>query len=193
MCWDHYEVELKLESNFPADLNFDARMKWCFNTTPGRVLNLGAGVNLIKGADNHDLLIRPGIQVAFDLLQDPWPIPNETYAVVMAFHVLEHIPIHHTIMFLSECHRVLRHEGGLILEVPDMPKMAKEYLEGNLGMVGRMYGSYVSPGEGHVWGWDRSQLMYASRLAGFKICLTRDGTDYHSIQIPTIRLEAIKS
>lgn len=182
----------ELKSQLPAELRFDPRLLYVLDTHPGKVLNLGAGVNLIDGATNHDRHLRPGIDVAFDLIQFPWPIKDQEFHVITAFHVLEHIPIQYSLKFFQECSRILDQSGGLIIEVPDFPGMAKEYLEGNVGILGRFYGSYEFPGEGHVWGWDKSQLMYASRLGGFKICITKPGTDYHSGQIPTIRLEAVK-
>lgn len=180
------------KSDLPADLMFDKRLYYVVNSTPGEMLNLGAGVNPVDGALNHDQVIRPGIQVAFDLLKMPWPLENNRFAAVLAFHVLEHLPVSYSLDFFKECHRILRPNGGIIIETPDMPRMVEEYAKGNVGMLGRMYGDYLNYGEGHVWGWDRHQLVIVSRLAGFKVCITKDGTDYHSGQIPTVRLEAIR-
>jgi hypothetical protein len=183
---------VEIKGTYPAEFRFDPRLKWVVDTTPGRVLNLGAGINIIHGATNHDRTPRPDIQIAFDLMEFPWPIEKETFKTVGAFHVLEHIPISFCLRFFQECHRILTLDGGLIIEVPDIIGMAKQYLDGNMGIIGRMYGEYLYPGEGHVWGWDKSQLMLIARLSGFKVCITKEGSDYHSVQIPTIRLEAVR-
>ena len=183
----------RLEPRYPADCTLDARLQYAVRTGPGEVLNLGCGVNPIRGAVNHSLMKTPEAQVAFDLTQFPWPVPAETYLMVLGFHVLEHIPMPLSLRFMQECHRILVPDGSLVLEVPDIVGQARELVAGNLGMIGRMYGEYHVPGEGHLWGWEAGQLMIVSRLAGFKICVTKPGTDYHSGQIPTVRLEAVKA
>jgi SAM-dependent methyltransferase len=183
-----------LQPLLQADFTVDARLRYVAQIGDGPVLNLGSGVNPVQGAINH-VYPEPALdgQVSFDLTTFPWPLPQEAFLMVSAFHVLEHIPVHLSLRFMEECHRVLVPAGTMVLEVPDIVGQARELVNGNRGMLGWMYGQYHRPGEGHLWGWDASQLMIVSRLAGFRLCITKPGTDYHSVQIPTVRLEAVKS
>jgi SAM-dependent methyltransferase len=186
-------MTVMLRPVLPADCSLDPRLRYVAQMGEGQALNLGSGVNPILGAVNHAFTPAPEAQVVFDLTEFPWPVKDETFLLVTGFHVLEHIPVSKSLRFMEECHRVLVPAGTMVLEVPDILGQARELVNGNLGMLGWMYGQYHCPGEGHLWGWDASQLMIVSRLAGFRLCITKPGTDYHSQQIPTLRLEAVKS
>lgn len=57
-------------------------------------VNLGAGRRHIKGFDNTDLFLGPGIDYRVDLLDLPLPWGENTLDMVLAIDVLEHIPHH---------------------------------------------------------------------------------------------------
>ena len=82
------------------------------------VLNLGAGNRIIEGAVNHDRIIhRPEISVAHDLNDLPWPWGDESFDLIVARAVFEHLRI--TLLeSVSECWRILRPGGELQLKLP---------------------------------------------------------------------------
>ena len=82
------------------------------------VLNLGAGNRIIEGAVNHDRIIhRPEISVAHDLNGRPWPGGDESFDLIVARAVFEHLRI--TLLeSVSECWRILRPGGELQLKLP---------------------------------------------------------------------------
>jgi len=82
------------------------------------VLNLGAGNKLVKGAVNHDLYRhRPEIDVAHDLNILPWPWEDESFDLIVACAVLEHLWIN-LIESVNECWRILRPGGVLHMKLP---------------------------------------------------------------------------
>ena len=81
-------------------------------------LNLGAGNKLIAGAINHDRIKhRPEIDVAWDLENLPWPWPDESFDVIVACAVLEHLRIN-VIESVTECWRILRPGGVMHVKLP---------------------------------------------------------------------------
>jgi len=85
-----------------------------------KALNLGAGNRPIEGAVNHDLRLdprRPWITVAHDLNELPWPWDDNSFDLVAAKAVFEHLRIN-LVESLSECWRILRPEGKLYIKLP---------------------------------------------------------------------------
>lgn len=122
----------------------------------------------------------------------PWPIDDGVYDKVLAFQLVEHLPITETIPFFQECRRVLATGGLLILECPDMKGLAQEYLKGNEAMLYFLFSGDRFPGDEHRWGHTKESLSTLAYAVGFTHCVTKPGTDYHSVQMPTIRLEAVR-
>lgn len=82
------------------------------------ILNLGAGNRIIAGAVNHDLYKhREEIDVEHDLDLLPWPWADESFDLVVARAVLEHLRIN-LIESVNECWRILRPGGVLQLKLP---------------------------------------------------------------------------
>lgn len=83
-----------------------------------RILNLGCGNRLIKGAVHHDRVKhRPEIDVVHDLNVLPWPWEDAGFDKVYALAVLEHLDID-LVDSLNECHRILRPGGQLTIKLP---------------------------------------------------------------------------
>jgi len=81
-------------------------------------LNLGCGNVILPGAVNHDIRRhRPEIDVVHDLNVLPWPWADESFDLIVAQAVLEHLQIT-LIESMDECWRLLRPEGTLDLRVP---------------------------------------------------------------------------
>jgi SAM-dependent methyltransferase len=82
------------------------------------VLNLGAGNRIIEGAVNHDRIVhRPEISVAHDLNRLHWPWEDESFDVISARAVFEHLDID-LVACLDECWRILRPGGTLDIKLP---------------------------------------------------------------------------
>lgn len=87
-------------------------------------INLGAGSEPEKGWVNLDWIPGPGIDVIHNLLETPWPFPNECADEMLARDVLEHMPNFTDdkqstpIAFIEESHRILIPGGKLFMTVP---------------------------------------------------------------------------
>lgn len=79
------------------------------------VVDLGCGRNKLVGAIGVDFLNLPGVDYVADLNQ-PLPFQDESFEVVYANQVFEHIP--NLIGLIAECHRILRSDGLLVVHVP---------------------------------------------------------------------------
>lgn len=77
-------------------------------------LNLGAGASYIPGFVNVDISERA--EISLDLGVDRLPFPDNSVRTVFSDHTLEHVPDH--LFTLSEIHRVLQHDGELLLKLP---------------------------------------------------------------------------
>lgn len=82
------------------------------------ILILGAGkFQRLEGADHHDIYNFPGINLTFDLNQEKWPIPMESYDVIICDHVTEHLQS--LIHFMDEAWRILKPNGYIEIRTPN--------------------------------------------------------------------------
>lgn len=79
-------------------------------------LNLGCGEHKKEGYVNIDWQALTKPDVVHDLNAFPYPFPDNTFDLVEAFHVLEHLDKPFTIM--KELHRILKPGGTLHIKVP---------------------------------------------------------------------------
>ena len=79
-------------------------------------LNLGAGSQILAGWVNLDRVDLPGINCIHDLDSGPWPFASGIVDQIMAKDVFEHVA--DPILFMTECHRILRPGGGLFIRCP---------------------------------------------------------------------------
>ena len=181
-----------IQPRFPLNPMLDPRLRYA-GYDGDRVLNIGAGINPIigPGTVNHDVKEELGY-INFDVTKPPWPVDSESFDKVLAFHIIEHIEIEQVNSFLQECWRVLVMNGALIMECPDIVGMAQELVNGNQGMLRYIYSYNRTPGDSHRFGYTAGSLGALVCANGFKHFLTKPGTDYHSLQMPTVRIEAIK-
>lgn len=78
-----------------------------------RILNLGCGSNPKKGAVNHDIKLHsPYVNVAWDLNETPWPWEDNSFDMVIAQDVLEHLKPE-LVEVMNELWRILA-PGGLL-------------------------------------------------------------------------------
>ena len=82
------------------------------------ILNLGCGNKLVEGAINHDRSRhRPEVDVVHDLNVIPWPWADNSFDLVVACAVLEHLRVD-LLQSIGECWRVLRPGGVLHVKLP---------------------------------------------------------------------------
>jgi len=82
------------------------------------ILCLGAGNKPIAGAINHDIRKhRPEIAVAHNLNALPWPWADNSFDVIVARAVLEHLDID-LLTSMNECWRLLRPGGEAQIKLP---------------------------------------------------------------------------
>lgn len=98
----------------------------------------GIKLDLCCGANKHgpdwfgmDILDLPGVDLVWDIIVTPWPLPDECVNVAVASHVLEHIPktqviykdgrlqtINPFLMVMNEMWRVMKPGGSFAVAVP---------------------------------------------------------------------------
>ena len=89
-------------------------------------------------------------------------IPDESVDIIVAHHLVEHLPLHHLEMYITEWRRVLRKGGILSVFVPDLREITKGWLEGRINTYihnVNTYGAYQdSIHDLHKWGYDQQEL-----------------------------------
>jgi predicted SAM-dependent methyltransferase len=88
--------------------------------------------------------------------------PDGTAEMIVIHQGLEHFGCGEASAMLKECYRILAPEGSLIVSVPDMLKLAKMWLRGELTTqvyMTNVYGAYMdSIADRHMWGFDPLSL-----------------------------------
>jgi SAM-dependent methyltransferase len=134
----------------------------------GIKLDIGCGAN--KHAPDWvglDMQPLPGVDVVHDLLDFPWPLPDECVSVAICSHVLEHIPktavilqdgklttIHPFIMVMNEIWRVMQPDGSLAIAVPHgaSPGFMRDPTHASQFMEESFYHFDPLAGGGLLWG-----------------------------------------
>lgn len=123
--WENWKYLQKIKKNkvplwrngfLPSQTYF----KYPPNSTFGglRVLNVGCGQTTYKAPNvvNLDLCPAENIQVVCDLSKTPYPLESESFDLIIANHVLEHIP--NWWECFKELTRVLKPGGILEIWIP---------------------------------------------------------------------------
>jgi predicted SAM-dependent methyltransferase len=93
-----------------------------------RLLNLGCGTRYHRDWVNLDFrAISPDV-LPYNLLGGALPFPSNTIDAVYHSHLLEHFPKRYALVFLQECHRVIKPGGVIRVVVPDLEQIARLYL-----------------------------------------------------------------
>lgn len=133
-------------------------------------LNIGCGYNRLEGYLNLD----SNPASAAERLMEAHDLGFENCAVleIMALQLVEHLGYFKTRFFLSECWRVLKPGGALILETPDIEKTFGIFLAGDRAVkeaaLGWVYGS-ETPGMTHIYCFPKELLAELLAGAGFEI------------------------
>lgn len=80
------------------------------------ILHIGPGANKLMGAYGVDILQMPSVDLVHDLDRFPWPLESESYDLVFAQSVFEHL--RDQVAAVKEIHRVLKPGGRFLVMVP---------------------------------------------------------------------------
>lgn len=176
------------------DLSVDSRLAYAAAGPFKKALQVGSGWAHFQGEGgmefvNSDQKPGDGIDRVFDIT-GRWDAQDGEFDLVVAFHILEHIPIEKVVDVLKEAKRVLRGAGLLIIEVPDFKGLCEEYLKGNVGIIECVYGHDRYSGDQHRWGYTGPDLVALLHAAGFSRTVVGPAKCYHRLQQPALRVEA---
>ncbi|MFT6828211.1 MAG: SAM-dependent methyltransferase [Roseivirga sp.] len=83
-----------------------------------RKLELGPGENRIPGFETMNVYFGPNVDYILDITEK-LPFDDDTFEIIYASHIFEHIPWYKINEVLTECFRILNHGGVLEIWVPD--------------------------------------------------------------------------
>lgn len=143
-----------------------------------RGCNLGCGNQHFESNENiewinMDLNDRDGkIEVAGDVSQ-PLPFENETFDIMVASHILEHLEMSIAEQVIKEWMRCLKKDGKLIITVPNGKALARAYINGKIDnyiFAVNMTGPYHnSVADHHRWVYDRETMIDRTKEFDYEI------------------------
>ncbi len=155
-------------------------------------LNVCCGGRILPGYTNVDVAPDTGGK-APDIVADAKsiPLPDHCADEIMCIHGWEHFYRFELDELITEWKRLLRPNGLLILELPDLIKCCRNVLE-NYTLAGKhpdqagLFGLYGDPRGGnpwmnHRWGWSPESLSDYLRENGFTEIRTDEPTQFHPV------------
>lgn len=152
-------------------------------------INLGCGKWVLDGWFNVDVAISPSAKRPPELLCDvrAIPLPDECADELMGIHIWEHIDRWDCETTIIEWRRLLKPNGLLVLEMPDLLKCCSNILKGRegkhpdqLGMWG-IFGDPTTKNHRmmHRWSWTYSTLKPFLAVHGFNE-IREEATQFHA-------------
>ncbi len=87
-----------------------------------KTLDIGCGNHKVKGAIGLDNVKIPGVDVVHDLNKTPYPFKDNSFDLIFANHVLEHLTLDLDKIML-ELSRICKPSGKISIEVPNAPSI----------------------------------------------------------------------
>lgn len=140
-------------------------------------LNLGAGGIEYKGYLSVDLYDQRA-NIIMDITK--LDFEDNTITELLASHVFEHLNPYKCFDILKDWYRVLKPEGKLIMEMPNIEELCKRFVTASkserYGILNAVYGSVNTTDKGdqseitapHLWGWYPEILYDHMAAAGFR-------------------------
>lgn len=95
--------------------------------------NFGGGPKKIEGFKNVDILDWNGAtDIIWDLTKTPYDFVKDYVDEIQAVELLEHISFRDTTRVLKEWYRILKPDGKLVIQVPDIGKMIEYYINNEI-------------------------------------------------------------
>jgi SAM-dependent methyltransferase len=92
-----------------------------------RLLEIGPGSERIMGFETMNISWTSATDYVYDAAK-ALPFKDNTFDLIYASHVLEHIPWYQTAQTLSEWRRILKDDGALEIWVPDGLKICRAFV-----------------------------------------------------------------
>ena len=155
-------------------------------------LNLGCGANHLQGYINIDARIPKNKKPDFQCDITELPYKKNTIEEISCYHVIEHLTKDQAIKGLKLWHRILKPGCPLIIECPNVMKVAKELGKGNEAMIDSLYGLQRNPFDHHKYGYTPNTLGKLLTEIGFSKVVNEEPQDYHTELEPCMRIVAYK-
>lgn len=128
------------------------------------MLEIGPGRNRIPGFETIDIVYSNQVDYVCDVSHE-LPFEDNSFDVIYASHVLEHIPWFQTEHVLREWMRVIAPKGRLEIWVPDGLKICKVIVDHSRGIENLTYqdGWIVRNPRHDPFIWAAGRLFYGSR------------------------------
>lgn len=98
-----------------------------YSERQNRRLEIGPGVDVLEGFETVDVTTRRNVTYVGHALR--LPLPSETFSVVYASHIIEHVPWYQVEAAIREWVRVLKPGGVLQIWTPNGLRIAKAFVE----------------------------------------------------------------
>jgi len=132
-------------------------------------LNLGCGDEILEGYVNCDLY-GDKADMIFDAATIPFP--DNSINEIRAYHLIEHFNFMEGLQVLKEWFRVLKPEGKLVLETPDLLNTCDQFVKSTENERIILYGHFFAwpwiPGQAHYFLYTESQMNWSLEEIGFK-------------------------
>ena len=153
-------------------------------------LNLGCGNQPVAGYINIDLN-DPNADINADVRSLTYE--DNSVDEILAIHLFEHFSPYEAYKILAEWHRVLKTGGKLVLELPDIEELCKQFVTADKSkryvLINCIYGTM--PTTPHLFGWYEEILMDHLRTIGFRV-MKRAPVQFTYHMGYNMRIEAIK-
>lgn len=132
-------------------------------------LHLGCGGMILPNYINIDLYNDKA-----DVKCDVRKLPYEDNSIdeIYNSHLIEHFNFKEAFDVLKEWKRVLKPNGWLIIETPDLLASCKKFVEGTeeerIGLYGHFYAMPWQPGNTHYFLYTPNQMRWTLEVLGFK-------------------------
>lgn len=138
-------------------------------------LNIGCDANHLPGFINIDIREEAKPDLVADVTRG-LNFKDSSIELIRLEHFLEHLFYIQVQSFLRECYRLLKVEGEIVIEVPDILKICKLLIEKKKPVkecLQAIYGGYAHSGinipQVHKWGWTGQALKDILEKTGFEI------------------------
>ena len=144
-------------------------------------LNVGCGDYPNKDKINVDIAYVPGVDVVCDAMY--LPFKDDVADEVFLIHMVEHFRYLEVKKLLQEIKRVMKKDGFLIIEAPDLNKAINNFIEnGNLSsLLKSLYGTQNKKYSlhQHYFCWTPEMMNYELKRVGLKPYYDGDGTSHN--------------